>query len=392
LKEERTVANPVKRTSTPQPGIPADFYAPGFAIEVEGKELGPESLGNILEVKVEMALGEPAHFELVLDNWDDRQADIKNIESAGKKTKPQFDLGHRVLIKMGYAGRLISMIRGQITSLAPTFPESGPRTLAVSGLDSMFRLMHRQQTIGYENKADWEIAEELASGQGVQLGTRVSKEGPKHKKLTQQGQDSAKFLRERAQRNSFDFFVRMDPATGEETLVFARSESRDTSRAPVYVFEWGKSLISFSPVLDLSNQVSEVRVRGSNPDDKEKPFEGLAGPADLPSGGGRNAAAAVKEALGDKPELVENAPVLSAEDAKRLAVSRLRDRAYGYSKGSGKVIGIPELRPGDNVEINGVGSRFGGTYQVSRVEHLIDASGYLTTFSVRRPHDGGTGS
>jgi len=389
-----TVSPNVQRSSKPQPGIPADFYAPGFEIEVEGQKLDPVGLGDLFEVKVEMAIGAPTHFELVLDYWDDRLADFKNktLELAGVQPKPLFDLGHRVFVKMGYAGRLLPMVRGQVTTLSAQFPASGARALTVSGLDSLFRMMHGQQTVRYVNKADWEIAQELASRQEVRLQTRVTPEGPKHTKVTQLGEDAAKFLLGRAQRNAFDFYLRMDPATGKETMVFAKSESRDTSKAPVYVFEWGKSLISFSPVLDISSQVSEVEVRGSNPDDKEHPFVGRAGAADLPTGGGRNGPAVVKQVLGEKRDLVQHASVSSAEDAQRVAVSRLRALAYDYSQGSGEAIGLPELRPGDNVDIKGVGPHFGGIYQVHRVGHTIDSSGYRTTFGVRRPHDGGTGS
>src|SRR5207253_6641388 len=99
----------------------------------------------------------------------------------------------------------------------------------------------------------------------------------------------ASFLYTRAQRIGFDFYARTGPAKDEEeTLCFVRSESCDTSKAPVYVFEWCKSLLQFSPSLDLSSQVGEVTVRSSNPDDKDRPFVGRARPSDLTSGEGRN--------------------------------------------------------------------------------------------------------
>lgn len=386
------MAGLIKRTSTPQPGIVADYYAPSFAIEIEDQKLGPETLGNVLEVKVDMALGSPAHFELVLDNWDDRRVDFKSIDSAGKKNRPLLDLGQRVLIKMGYADRLLPMVRGAVTALSPCFPESGPRTLAVSGLDGMFDLIGQARTATYKNKADWEIAQEVATRNGF-LRTRVTKEGPKHKEVVQQGQDDANFLYTRAQRIGFDFFVRTGPAIDEEeTLFFVKSESCDTSKAPVYVFEWGKNLIRFHPNLDISEQVGEVLVIDQDPDAKNRPFRGRARAEDLPSGGGRNGPAVVEAVDKGKQRLVENEKVASQEEANHLAVSLLRERAYQYSTGSGQVIGFPDLRPGDNVQIRGVGARFGGCYQVSQVGHTINASGYFTTFDVRRVHDGGTGA
>jgi phage protein D len=81
--------------------------------------------------------------------------------------------------------------------------------------------------------------------------------------------------------------------------------------------------------------------------------------------------------------------VSSAQEARDLAISLLRERAYEYITGSGQVIGLPDLRPGDNVELDGLGKRFNGTYYVLKVEHTLGTSGYQTRFDVRKPFDGG---
>jgi phage protein D len=53
------------------------------------------------------------------------------------------------------------------------------------------------------------------------------------------------------------------------------------------------------------------------------------------------------------------------------------------------VIGIPELRPGDNVKLLGLGQRFSGDYYVKKVQHTLGNGGYHTEFDVRRVFDGG---
>jgi uncharacterized protein len=380
----------VQRTSKPQPGLPADFYAPGFEIEVEGRKLGPESLGDIHEVKVVMDLEGVDSFELSLDNWDDSRVDFKHIRSMKTQSPPLFDIGHRVRVRMGYAGRLLWMVVGQVTALAPHFPQSGPRTLTVSGLGGLFKMRdHKRSPEPYRDKADWEIAQAVAERN--HLRARVTPEGPKHERVVQRDQDDAEFLKERARRIGFDFYMRTDPVTGEETLVFVRAESGETTEAPVYVFEWGRSLISFSPAIDISRQVGQVTLRSWDPATKSV-LTHVARPADLPSGRGRNGPAMVEVVRKGKEDLIEDAPVLSAEEGRELAISRLRERAYAYCTGSGQAIGLPDLRPGDFARIDGVGLLFSGFYQVIRVEHTINASGYLTSFNVRRTHDGGTGA
>jgi len=72
------------------------------------------------------------------------------------------------------------------------------------------------------------------------------------------------------------------------------------------------------------------------------------------------------------------------------AQALLRERAYHYLKVSGQVIGLPDLRPGYNVELQGLGKRFSGTYYLLKVEHTLGNSGYLTSFEGRSAFGGGT--
>jgi phage protein D len=367
---------------------PTAYYAPNYRVEVEGRELSPETKGDVLELKVVMDMENMSSFEMTISNWDDKRFQLKYSDTT------TFDVGNRVHVQMGYADRLRSMIRGQISSLAPKFPESGSPTIAVSGLDGMLRLRDRKPAEGetkkYVQMADWEIAQAVASRN--QLKVRVTQEGPKHDLVVQKNQDDAQFLMERAKRIDFDCYVQTDADSGEDTLVFMKpTDARDSRGANVYVFEWGKTLGSFEPQLKLSRQVSQVTVRGWNSRTKEA-ISSTATASDLPgaSGGGTSGPDAARRTLADKQEVVVDAPVTSSEEARDLARSLLRERAYEFITGSARVIGLSDLRPGDNVELQRVGQRFSGTYYVTKVEHTLGSGGYLTSFDVRRVFDGGT--
>jgi phage protein D len=93
-----------------------------------------------------------------------------------------------------------------------------------------------------------------------------------------------------------------------------------------------------------------------------------------------------------KKQAVVDSPVTSVDEAKVLAEALLRDRAYAFVTGTGTTIGLPDLRPGNHVEIHGVGRTFGGLYYVLKVTHTIGASGYMTEFEVCRTHDAMTGT
>lgn len=67
----------------------------------------------------------------------------------------------------------------------------------------------------------------------------------------------------------------------------------------------------------------------------------------------------------------------------------MRERAYEFITGSGQVIGVADLRPGDNVRLSGLGTRFTNDYYVKKVEHTLGSAGYTTSFEVRSTYDGG---
>lgn len=375
--------------SQQSPGLPTDYYAPEFKLDVENHELDAATKGDVLEVKVVMDMENMTSADLTINNWDDTEYRFKYSET---KT---FDLANRVHVQLGYADRLVSMMRGQIATLSPRFPEAGPPTLQINVLDGMLRLRDAKPPEGkekrYENVFDWEIAERIAERNG--LKSNVTKSGPRHELVVQPNQSDATFLKERARRIDFDVFILTDPDSGEDTLHFVRpTDGRDDQPIKVYELVWGQSLIEFSPVLTLSRQVASVTVRGWDPRAKE-PITATATEKDLPpvpGGGGQSGpAVAAKIGTGGKQEAVVDAPVFSQQEADELAKALLADRAYEFVTGSGRVIGLPDLRPGDNIRLLELGNRFSGTYYVKKVEHTLGSAGFITQFDVRRTFDPG---
>ena len=53
-------------------------------------------------------------------------------------------------------------------------------------------------------------------------------------------------------------------------------------------------------------------------------------------------------------------------------------------KGSGSTVGLPDLRSGSVVEVDGLGKRFTGRYFVTGTTHGITNGGYTTQFECRR--------
>jgi phage protein D len=375
-------------TSKAKEGLPpTSYYAPGYKLEVNGQSLPAEVIGDVIEVKVVLDIENMSSFELNVSNWDDSRLQFKYSDT---KT---FDLGRRVHVQMGYADRLLSMIIGQISTLSPKFPETGSPTISISGIDGMLQLKDSKpkegETKKYVDMADWEIAQSVATRN--KLRCVVTAEGEKHPLVIQKNQDDAQFLKERAARIDFECFILTDQDSGRDTLYFIRpKDGRTSEKIRVYEFEWGENLIQFNPKITLSDQVGSVTVRGWDPR-KKKAIVYTANPGDIKSGEGKGTtgADAAKKNLNNRQETVVDTHVATEEEARDLAKQLLQERANNFVTGTGKVIGLPDLRPGDNVTLKGLGDRFSGTYYVKKVEHVLNQEGYLSTFDVRRVSDGG---
>jgi uncharacterized protein len=378
------------------PGLPPSYYAPEFVFEVEGRALDPAQKGDVLEVKVVLSVDELASVDVRLNNYDDSTFDLKWSDS------DLFRLGKVVHVRLGYADRLTSMFRGRITSLSPEFPSGGPPTLTVRAMDPLVKLKNSRPPadgVTYEHKRDWEIAQAVADRHDVRL--EADREGPQHDFVVQRNIDDLAFLTERAARIDFKVFMRIDPDNGRDVLHFKRPrDGRQAGPLRTYQLAWGTlqttstppSLIEFKPTISASDQVQSVTVRGWDVERKlEIEHTAVAETTPGVSGSGDDTGPAAAEQVGGsagKKEVVVNAPVATAEEARHLAESLLAERAYAFLTGSGKTIGLPDLRPGDNVEIRGVGERFSGTYFVTRTTHVLNTNGYTTEFDVRKTYQG----
>lgn len=398
-----------------------DAYAPNFRVLVDGVELDPKTKGDILDIKVTLELEKTSGFDFTLNNWDDltesgniisRFADVKNLAAEGVgllgssvglhfgrnsseqnrfkySENGQVAPGRSVQIWIGYGNELTLLINGIITSLTPKFPESGAPTIGVSGQDRMILLRdnkpgkHDQKS--FKEMSDAQIVEQIATKFG--LRTEITKTGLlKYTEVVQRNQDFAQFIMERAKRLDYECYISPDPKDGQDVLKFKKpTDGRSSNEAVAMAFVWGRNLIEFTPTMSISHQVSQVTVRSWDSRTK-KSIEYTATSNDLPSiaNHGDNGPDIAKNKLQKKSETVVEMQVLSTEEARNLAISILRERAYQYLTASGRVIGTPSLRPGLNIEISGIGARFSGSYNVTKVEHSMGSSGFFTHFDVKR--------
>jgi phage protein D len=377
-----------------------DFYVPAFLIKVQNQALSRDVLNDVMSVTYSDSLANVDSFDMIVNNWD---AEARVFDQAAFKysDKDTFNPWKDVEVWMGYyrngKDERRRMLTGEITTLTPNFPQSGSPTLTVRGLNLLHRFRTKQETRPFFAKKDTEIAQILVNDiaeeirkKSPQLKLKLDPQDVENNRrrpevpipyLVMDNQYPIRFLMDRARDIGYELTMEEAPAGTNREVTFHFGPSSDVKRN-TYILEWGKSLISFQPTLQVANQVAELTVRGWNPQTKKEikvtvkrtEIPGIVTPSEL---------GIIESELTKKLEIVVDRPVQNEAEARLLATNRLRKIGEILVEAKGKTLGVPDLRAGVKVQLKGLGERFSGTYLVTSTTHTIGDGGYTTDFSAR---------
>jgi phage protein D len=389
------------------------FYVPEFEVRIQGVGLPRNVLRDVVQVTYKDNIKEIDGLELTVNNWD---ADTRRFKYVGDETAADlqgstkdservrlFDpCNKEVELWMGYVGDLRLMMRATFTTLEPSFTSGGAPTVAVRGLNVLHQLRRKQYSTTWGNKRDSEIAKDIA--------TLIDKDlGKDHRRfplpivvndnalgredllpyVAQKNQYDIDFLLSRALRLGYVVYVReadptsRNPDERKPHLYFGPSDGRVTGQRHVeFRLRWGASLTEFKPTLTTANQVKSVTVNGWDRG-KKKAITGKASLDDKELNINTDLHDLLK-VCDPREELVVDKPVQSEKEAKQVAQAILKDRHKEMVKASGATVGLPDLRAGRKMQIEGLGARFNGIYFITDTTHTLNDSGYVTRFNARR--------
>ena len=381
------------------------FYVPRYEVKIEGANLPRDVLFDVRSVTYRDDVDGLDSFDLVVNNWDEVRRAFKYI---GSETKAQLEKGHpdyprvtlfepcgkEVVLRMGYGNGFTTMLKGTFTTMQPSYSD-GAAELTVSGLNVLHQLRRKQYTTTWVDKKDSEIAQDIAQRtdngrKRFPLPIKIDDEALGREKplplVTQENAYDIDFLFQRARKRGYVMFIQEeDKALGRERqLYFGPSKPGMIPgiRDVVFEFAWGRSMLEFKPTIKTANQIAKVTVRGWHRTRKEPisrtvdlDDERITANKDLHR---------VINACAAREEMVVDEPVFTNCEARERAIAILLDQTKELVTADVKVVGLPDLRAGQIVVINQLGARLSGKYFVTRTEHTVDDSGYLTTFGCRR--------
>jgi Phage protein D len=338
-----------------------NFFAPAFDIQVDGQSFTLKQIAvSMLKVETSIAAKSDS-FQFRIENAYDAVArQFKWIGSL-------IDVGKTITIEMGYTDKLETVFDGIITGISVDYPSEGQPSIVVQGMDRSFFMMRSAKSNLWLNKKISDVVKEIGGKYSFQL--QVDDTMTPKPTIEQFKTSDFHFLKKLASEINHFFFVI------EQKLYFKKPSP---SASPVVTLMYGKNLRSYSANVDISDQVGQFIVRGSDPKTRE-PFQSTSQSVNKYGTNGRTGKDIMSALSSQSVEIVYSDATAQAE-AQTLANALLNERAMHLVNGEGECIGLPEMRAGRNIKLEGLGPKFNQTLLLSSVTHVISNRGYMTQF------------
>jgi hypothetical protein len=204
-------------------------------------------------------------------------------------------------------------------------------------------------------------------------------------------------VRRQEKESDFDFLTRIATENGYEMFIDHTESPKGrvlkfqfliSEFTPSLALKWGASLMEFTPRLTTIGDVFGVSVRvwvetlqtefvivASWDFDRASLnltiYPSLIGDVDEILG---------PQAKGKVLSIETTSYVTAARDILKELLPRLNNRLTG----SGSCIGNPRIKASRVIRLDGLGDQFSGLYRITSATHTFDASGYRTSFQVRK--------
>jgi Rhs element Vgr protein len=326
-------------------------------IKVAGLVLSNEIMQDLVNLTVEQHARLPSRFEI---HFIDKE--LVHLDDA------QFDVGKEVEISCEDE----LLIKGEITALQPVLGEVGNAEFVVLGHTKDNRLIRGTKTQVFTDMTDSQIAQHIAGN--CNLTADVGATSVKHDQVFQHNLTDMEFLAHLARRNGFTCYAE------DGTLHFKKPSKPGQGPS----LAWGQELHSFQARVDAAHQVDKVIVKGWDPNGKEAISSEvisvetpLLKQTGFPNSGGDLA----KGAFGSAELAVVDQPVSSPDEAQAMAKARFNEMDGASVRAEGSAAFNPKIKAGSWVEVEGVGTKYSGSYWVGTATHVYERGSGETRFS-----------
>lgn len=330
-------------------------------IAVNGSQLPADILNDLIRIEVESTLYLP---DMVTIIFHDDELDLVDGD--------RFALGAALEVELDdLDGNSTSVFSGEITAVEPEFDANYTSTLTVRGLAKSHRLNRERKSQTFLNQKISDIVSTIASEGGLSL--QVDATTTTHDYVVQDNQTDLEFLYHLASLAGYSL------SFAEGKLWFKKR----TWSAGEVTLQWGSTLRSFVPSVNVAGQVNEVIVRGWDMKAKKEVTGKATSSTTHPSVNlGGSGGDVTKKAVSAASRVVTGIAVVDSAYAGAVAQGILNTINEQFIQAEGRAEGNPNIKAGNKVKIEKIGNKFSGTYFVTTATHIWDSSGYVVDFRV----------
>lgn len=398
------------------------FYAPQVRLVNEDGTailIGEQPVsGDVVSATVTLLNTGVGQAEIVLNNQHDmHKKDFYPlpVPSWRYNKLDTLGFGKRLRVDMRYGSEgWTPMILARITDVVFDFPSAEGAKVTLKGEDllSLLKAMPDQDK-KYDDVQEVDLVSRVLarSASGLTFANRPASPfaEPLRTVTHEKKQSYLQFIQSLAERMDFEVFAAFD---NSEPGQAARNPGQPDPRPVSFHFEparsavldgvvtllWGRDIVDFKPKFKVWDILTRAEAQGSVPRGRGRVTAGvdmeraLAGELhQAPKGAAPISAAEVRKrafAAENRPEANLKSIKASNIDKKRAelqAKAVLRASARSFLTADITTIGFTKLRPGIHVDLKKLYAPFDGIWYVTKTVHTLNASGYITKTSVRRP-------
>lgn len=329
---------------------------PTFQIFAGGQEL--PTTANAIAVIVTLAMNRIPTARLIFKDGDAAKEDFP-LSNSGILIP-----GQEISISAGYHNDNDPIFKGIIVKQTIQVKSNQTTYLVVECKDRCYPLSLGRKSKYFPDTTDSEAIEEILQAYG--LDSNVEATTVKHRKLVQYD------------ASDWDFLVARSDANGQIVLVDSGKiaiAKPSFSSSSIVKLTYGANILSLDAVLDATYQPDTVTCLTWNPA-QQAILESEAATPQVQEAGNL-AAADLAGKVAPSSLRYTHAGSLSSDALQAWADAQKLRQVLSKIRGMARCKGLPQLKPGQVIELAGVGDRFTGKVFVSGVHHELSQGAWV---------------
>ncbi|MCP4075092.1 MAG: type VI secretion system tip protein VgrG [Gammaproteobacteria bacterium] len=340
---------------------PAAADRPSFTIKSGGSQISGEF--QVKAVIVSREFNRVAAAEIIVLDGDPSTQDFKASNDEA------FVPGAEIEISAGYHSNEEIVFQGIVIRHALRVHKTRPSVLRIECRDKAIKMTVGRNSKYFYDVTDAEIVEEIAADAGLQ--SNIESTQASHPQMVQFNSTDWDFVLTRIEANG-QLLMTQD---GELITTVP-----DSSTDPVLTLAYGGNILDFEATTDVRDQYAAVQSFAWDSANQEMieidaDDPGVTSPGNLESGD-------LADVLGIESVKLKHGGQLKDDELQSWADAEWMRRAYSKVRGRVKIQGYASLKPGDVVELKGMGDRFNGNSIVAGLHHEINDKNWETDISL----------